>query len=338
MKKVKARSKYVCLLCEASFSTKGACEIHMKYLFFHYLSSLYKKHKKIFNSIMCAFLLTAFIICIYEFYPVNEHFSSNCPECIESYHNFLTEIPEWNDPTSYICIRDDKHYKFPPEVILRFRDQREEGNCFGHAGIGDQYYLACRFNESAEMIDMKDAYHQVFNKWTNRFNFNAGGDSLTFLKAILLRGSSTFSPGLNLINESLFRDFGTALISRFIVEDKFHGDGKKYSGNYVYKRGLFCSVFGGILPDRICRVPSHAMIIIGIRTDSHGKKHFLVQNSWKEKRFVDIDYDYMESSNATITFITTPQNIFNNKFQTVKSKSVDMDFQAGDNDYERDVI
>ena len=56
------------------------------------------------------------------------------------------------------------------------------------------------------------------------------------------------------------------------------------------------------------------MVIIGYRTEinEHGQQiyYFLLQHWWITKQFVEMDEDYLEASNATITFVKTPQTHF----------------------------
>lgn len=50
----------------------------------------------------------------------------------------------------------------------------------------------------------------------------------------------------------------------------------------------------------------HAMVLVGYREDKE-KRHFLLQNWWHKKQFVEVDEDYLVASAALITFIQTPQ-------------------------------
>jgi hypothetical protein len=49
------------------------------------------------------------------------------------------------------------------------------------------------------------------------------------------------------------------------------------------------------------------MALVGHRQAADGRQFFLLQNWWKLKQFVEVDYEYLEKSGATVYFIKTPQ-------------------------------
>jgi hypothetical protein len=46
----------------------------------------------------------------------------------------------------------------------------------------------------------------------------------------------------------------------------------------------------------------HAMVAVGVRKDANDKVHFLLQNFWKNKEFIKIDYDYLDASGGKLHF------------------------------------
>ena len=49
------------------------------------------------------------------------------------------------------------------------------------------------------------------------------------------------------------------------------------------------------------------MNLIGYRIENN-KYYYLLQNWWKNKQFIEVDSDYMQSCNAIVTFVKTIQN------------------------------
>ena len=49
------------------------------------------------------------------------------------------------------------------------------------------------------------------------------------------------------------------------------------------------------------------MVLLSVRTDSAGMRHFLIQNTWRKKQFFEVDETYLKGCDATIYFIETPQ-------------------------------
>ena len=58
------------------------------------------------------------------------------------------------------------------------------------------------------------------------------------------------------------------------------------------------------------------MIIIGVRSDENGRKYYLLQNWWKEKQFVEIDYEYLKVCQPTLYYVKTPQTKIPDEFPT----------------------
>jgi len=51
---------------------------------------------------------------------------------------------------------------------------------------------------------------------------------------------------------------------------------------------------------------NHSMVLIGIRKDK-GKTHFLLQNCWSKKQFVEVDEEYFKKCNGVLHYVETPQ-------------------------------
>lgn len=52
------------------------------------------------------------------------------------------------------------------------------------------------------------------------------------------------------------------------------------------------------------------MVLLAVRMDARGVRHFLIQNSWRSKPFFEVDEAYLHGCDALLFFIETPQTGF----------------------------
>lgn len=213
------------------------------------------------------------------------------------FEDFLIKHDEWNGAEAFVVFRDhqDLHGK-SHALVERFQ---KSGLCYMHACVVIQHYLVAMNNEvEIPMLNMAEflkvhmpadiLYQHIWN--------NKGGDSLEFLKSILKETPESESihhcsnrKDLESMDQCL-RSYGPGLVSGFSVSKSFIGDDWQHLGKNQAK------VFEG----------RHAMVLVGNRI-VNGNQRFLLQNWWKSKAYIEIDVDYLISSNATVHFIKERQ-------------------------------
>jgi hypothetical protein len=126
---------------------------------------------------------------------------------------------------------------------------------------------------------------------------NKGGDSLAFLESILQQKPHPKDFKTVALENLLFvdmsehlRNFGPGLVSGFSVAERFTSDDWQHLGEYEVDK------FKG----------RHAMVLVGYRVVS-GKTHYLLQNWWKSKPYVEVDSEYLLCSEASVHFVTKRQ-------------------------------
>jgi hypothetical protein len=63
----------------------------------------------------------------------------------------------------------------------------------------------------------------------------------------------------------------------------------------------------------------HAMVIVGYRTDTASKqRHYLLQNWWKAKPYVEVDGEYLANAEANVHFVTANRWKWANILLTVR--------------------
>lgn len=143
-----------------------------------------------------------------------------------------------------------------------------------------------------EMLDMS-AYmrqHMSAKALKRHIWYDEGGDSLFFLERILVSNVEFIDCFANSDISMLIEEHGPALIRGFRIESEFYDFGK---WQHVGRR-----------KNESQRL--HAMILVGFRKEKDDKR-FLLQNWWKEKPFVEVDAEYINSCRATIHFVKTDQ-------------------------------
>jgi hypothetical protein len=168
-----------------------------------------------------------------------------------------------------------------------------------HACVVVQHYLVAMNNEKEiPMLNMAE-YLKKYMQGNSLYQHiwdNKGGDSLTFVKNILKEKPKSRNilhcsslNDLDSMNEYLYL-YGPGLVSGFCVSEAFIGTDWQHLGDYEVEK----------LEGR------HAMVLVGYRIVD-GKKRYLLQNWWKSKPYVEVDVDFLLSSEATIHFITEKQ-------------------------------
>jgi hypothetical protein len=85
-------------------------------------------------------------------------------------------------------------------------------------------------------------------------------------------------------------DFGPALISGFTVTESFTRDRDQYQ-------------YSGHITDMRDEDEKHAMVLVGARVDNDGKSWFRIQNWWPSKQFLEVDYQRLVDSGASLNFV-----------------------------------
>jgi len=211
---------------------------------------------------------------------------------------FVAQHPEWNASNSFVVFRDHPDLKGKSHALVeRFQ---KSGLCYMHACVVVQHYLVAMNNDMAvPMLNMAEylkkyipgdrLYEHIWN--------NKGGDSLEFLENILKTrpDSETIVTLSNKVlakteMDNLLKSYGPGLVSGFCVAKDFVGTNWQHLGKYKVNK------FEG----------RHAMVLIGYRIVD-GNKRYLLQNWWKTKPYIEVDVDYLLSSDATVHFIQEKQ-------------------------------
>lgn len=213
------------------------------------------------------------------------------------FEEFVLKHPEWASKDSFVVFRDHPDLQGKSHALVeRFQ---KSGLCYMHACVVVQHYLVAMNNqEEVPMLNMAE-YLKKYMKSDELYEHiwnNKGGDSLNFLESILKKRPA--SDGIfNCSNrndldsmENLLKSDGPALVSGFYVTQDFTGNDWQHLGNH---QGT--NVLG-----------KHAMALVGYRVVD-GKTHYLLQNWWKSKPYVEVDSDYLLSSRAIIHFIKDKQ-------------------------------
>jgi hypothetical protein len=218
-------------------------------------------------------------------------------EAASVFNVFANSHPEWNAENSFVVFRDHDNLQGKSHALVeRFQ---KSGLCYMHACVVLQHYLvAMNNNDQVPMLNMAEylkKYMPSDRLYQHIWN-NKGGDSLDFLKHILKERPNSKSifhcsnwNDLEFMNEYLYL-YGPGLVSGFCVAKNFIGTEWQHLGNYEVEK------FEG----------RHAMVLVGCRSVG-GEKRYLLQNWWKSKPYVEVDVDYLLSSEATVHFIMEPQ-------------------------------
>ena len=212
--------------------------------------------------------------------------------------DFVGKHKEWGAEDSFVVFRDHQDLKGKSHALVeRFQ---KSGLCYMHACVVAQHYLVAMNNsEEVPMLDMAE-YLKKYMPGDSLYQHiwdNKGGDSLDFFKNILKERPDSENI-VTLSNrvlaetemDKLLKSYGPGLVSGFRVAKAFIGEDWQHLGKYNVEK------FEG----------RHAMVLVGFRSVD-GKKRYLLQNWWKSKPYVEVDVDYLLSSEATIHFIKEKQ-------------------------------
>ena len=213
------------------------------------------------------------------------------------FDDFVTTHKEWKEKDSFVVFRDHQDLKGKSHALVE-RIQNS-GLCYMHACVVVQHYLVAMNNaKEVPMLNMAE-YLKKFMPGESLYQHiwnDKGGDSFDFLKRILKKKPKS----RNILHCSNMNDFdsmdvyldsyGPGLVSGFAVAKDFISTDWQHLGDYEVEQ------FEG----------RHAMVLVGYRVVG-GKKRYLLQNWWKDKPYVEVDVDYLLSSDATIHFILEEQ-------------------------------
>jgi hypothetical protein len=168
------------------------------------------------------------------------------------------------------------------------------GLCYMHAPVVLQHYLVSMHSDVAvPMIDMAAYMRQFLSPAAleNRIWKDHGRDSKEFLRNILFSRDMTRFKTTNDFSkmEGSLRKYGPGLVQGFQVDVGFNSPQSVHIGPITVKSmGL------------------HAMLLVGARQEGE-EMRYLLQNWWKQKPFVEVDADYLDSCQPTIHFVKTAQ-------------------------------
>jgi hypothetical protein len=215
------------------------------------------------------------------------------------FDEFVASHPEWDRGHSFVAFRDHPRLRGKSHALVE-RLQRS-GLCYMHAGVVVQHYLVAMSNDGeVPMLNIAEylkKYMSGDSLYEHIWN-NKGGDSLGFLKKILKEKpraggivSRYFSEVLrnNDLDRLLMR-YGPGLVSGFAVAEEFTRPDWQHLGNYTVEESK----------------GYHAMVLVGYRVVD-GKKRYLLQNWWESKPYVEVDVDYLRSSDASVHFVKKKQ-------------------------------
>eukprot|EP00760_Papus_ankaliazontas_P008271 PhM_4_TR13717/c1_g1_i1/m.29260 len=218
---------------------------------------------------------------------------------VQRFVNFVDVAPVWGDEEkSFVFFRDHPQLKGKPQSCAQ-RHQLS-GLCYIHGpDVVQHYNVAMNTNERAPMLDMTAFIKNHFSPTDLEYHIfdDKGGNSRAMLKSILQPGSVVFASRSNFYAEHL-KHYGPGLVSTFMVHEEFLPSHGSFS-----HRGKPTTTPVGL----------HAMVLVGARTEG-GQDYFLLQNWWNEKQFVEVDADYLENCDATVSFVKTPQTSIPDEF------------------------
>jgi hypothetical protein len=248
--------------------------------------------------------------------PESDVGNNNIPSNVMSYSSFLRALNVWIEPGAYVVL-DDETGKWRLQVRQRVQ---ESGLCYMHAPVVLQSYLlswSFRNAESSRACEMLDMRRYILENFSSTQLYNhivsdEGGNSLDYLKNILIKGSKMFHvSSTDVINAALIQQYGPALIYQFKVYEDFKEPGRL---SYLEEPTGECA-------------GRHSMVLIGVREEG-SRKVFLLQNWWKRKQFVEVSDTYLSACDARIAFVRTPQTGLSDLLQsryTVYAETMDLD-------------
>eukprot|EP00300_Choanocystis_sp_HF-7_P020112 c20514_g2_i1.p1 GENE.c20514_g2_i1~~c20514_g2_i1.p1 ORF type:complete len:239 (+),score=29.89 c20514_g2_i1:254-970(+) len=207
----------------------------------------------------------------------------------------MQSLAEWSDAnSSFVCFRDDPELQ--GSLVQRSTGRR---NTLSHllAPSVLQHYLVSKTNRHPSgTVDMTLLVQKGFS--AEEYRLHEGFDSKHMLKRLLLPGSVVAVQSPSNIDTEFLLTYGPCLVSGFYVHSAFRNE------------SLLCydECAKGSREQR--KDGLHAMVLVGVRVDQNGTKHFLLQNWWPTKQFVSVTQQYLNECLATPLYVTTPQHCF----------------------------
>jgi hypothetical protein len=121
-------------------------------------------------------------------------------------------------------------------------------------------------------------------------------------------GSEVLEISTECISQETFDNYGPGLLCMFEIFDNF------------FKEGVLSYV------DCPLRhfVGYHCMVVLGVRMEGQSRM-FLLQNWWsdRDKQFVEVSNEYLESMDCSLCFVATPQTFVRDCLPSYADKFVD---------------
>ena len=257
--------------------------------------------------------------------PTNTPVGSS-PNPISYFEAFVEQHPEWKHfevgenskidenpekwkKNNFVVFRD--HYRLKGKEHALVERFQKSGLCYMHAPVVLQHYLVAMANEEPiPMLDMTKylKQHMSPSQLYDHIWENKGGDSYDFLEKVLFDKLAyddvILYSGRELKTTDLchsMEQYGPALVSGFHVSQDFK-DSNQWQHLGIQSNELFLGM--------------HAMLLVGYRkfNDKNGKEtiHYLLQNWWKSKAYVEVDMNFLASSKSSLRFITKKQTQMGN--------------------------
>ena len=239
--------------------------------------------------------------------------ADSVPHLLDALDAFTREHPQWNADGAYVLYRDYRTLRnFPLAGRIEKDDLavsriQHSGLSYTHAGAVVQYVVVALNTGDTEhgMLNVAKYIVQFYEDYSvfRHVVDNVGGSSFDFMCEImgLKKGSvATMGAGSSILDVAdHIRQYGIGLVSSFRVEPAFLQDGTSYHGTLTERE-----------------VGRHAMAVVGHREEG-GTHHFLLQNWWAGKQFVEVSEEYLSSSGTSVSFVTAPVCQIPAKYPTV---------------------
>ena len=213
---------------------------------------------------------------------------------------FLASNPLWAEAGAHCTLLFREFPSCMDALVLRLQ---KSGVCFLHAPLVAVHYLVSLIVAEPRVPDVTAFMRrQIGDGGSARYLLtDSGGDPRSVLLQILqpAEGAAqaellTYAFGDHIPFSSfglLIRKHGPGIVTSFRTELALSEPRTSYSGAHT-------SFFHGL----------HALILVGVRYDAATGKHFLLlQNSWERLPFFEVDEGYWQASEATVSFVKTPQ-------------------------------
>eukprot|EP00300_Choanocystis_sp_HF-7_P028211 c33648_g1_i1.p1 GENE.c33648_g1_i1~~c33648_g1_i1.p1 ORF type:complete len:273 (+),score=25.49 c33648_g1_i1:3-821(+) len=246
--------------------------------------------------------------------------STALPSHVQSFQQAMDSMKSWSAPGTFISFRDDQ--SLAGTLVQCYQSN---GLCSRRAPIVLQHYLVCKsgsLGNNSGMVDLtlwvrsNLAIRDVFSQL-----FRGGGDDDSFdvLSSLMVEGTKISYLSPSNVTEIFLREHGPCLVSQFMVYDEFARSPQLE----------FC----GVPDSRANEVGRHAMVLVGTRVDEGGTRHFLLQNWWASKQFIDVDETYLDHCcNALVYYVGTPQHRIPERFPVHFSNFVHNVFDTPERD------